>query len=183
MKLYTRRGDDGATERPGGQRVPKCAPAVRAGGAVDELAARLGWCAVAAGDVPDVRGPLAAVQEDLFAVGALLAAAGTSARASVQLGDEAVRRMEETIDGIQAELPPLAQFVVPGGSELAARLHLARTACRRAECEVSAWAESGTKVPPAVPRYLNRLADLLFALGRLANRRAGAPERTWEPPA
>ena len=182
MPIYSGQGDAGRTRRMGGREVPKCDPSVRATGVLDELGARLGWCLAAAAGAADVAEPLRRIQSELLAAGAMLAAAGADVRPGAALADEAVAWIEATIDAAEAELPALDRLLVPVGCELACRLHLARTACRRAECDVAALAADVT-VPAAVPRYLNRLSDLLFVLARLANVRAGVAEQRWEPPA
>ena len=176
MALYTRTGDDGTTARPGGNRISKAEAIVEAGGAVEELNAHLGLCLVQtrADGLGDVTGALEAAQDDLFAVGAILAVEGTGRPAPVTLDDAPVERMEQTLDEINASLPPLTTFILPGGTELASRLHVARTVCRRAERQAVA-----AGAPPVVVRHLNRLGDLLFALARRANAAAGREDQPW----
>lgn len=181
MKLYTKTGDDGSTSLFGGGRVPKNDPRVGAYGAVDELNALVGLVRVA--DPQDLAGEtLAGVQRDLFAIGGQLAspdpAKVAKALAKAFVSEERVAALEAAIDEADAELPPLKSFVLPGGTEKAARLHLARTVCRRAERQVVSL-DRDQRVPPVVLRYLNRLSDLLFALARLANHRAGVADQTW----
>lgn len=180
MKIYTRTGDTGETGLRGGVRVRKNVLRVEAYGTVDELSAALGMvCASLPG--PDLVGLLRSIQQDLFVLGAQLADARG---AEVQAGDKAavpegrVAELEREIDRAQDVLPPLRSFVFPGGCEVGARLHLARTICRRAERRLAALAEE-VSVAPVVLAYVNRLSDLLFVLARLANHRARVQELTW----
>jgi cob(I)alamin adenosyltransferase len=182
MKIYTRTGDRGETGLFGGGRVPKCAPRVEAYGCVDELNSLLGLVR-ARPEAGFLDGTLARLQEELFRVGAVLATAEgheSSLPAGLRPGRAAARWLERAIDRAEAELPPLTAFVLPGGSPLAASLHVARTACRRAERAVVALSAL-ERVPPALLSYLNRASDLLFVLARLANHRAGEPETLWQP--
>ena len=181
MSLYTRTGDDGTTGRPGGRRVPKSDPLVRANGAVDELNAHLGLCLVqaAADGLQPVVEALEPVQPELLAAGALLAAVGAVAPTGVSLDDDDVTRMERQIGQIASSLPELTAFVLPRGTELSCRLQVARTVCRRAERVVVAAAQARADVPPVVLKHLNRLSDLLFALARLALHAAGQEDAPW----
>jgi cob(I)alamin adenosyltransferase len=173
-------------------------PRAAALGGVDELNASIGLCLVEANRITHVRirEALEAVQPNLLAIGSILAAAGSSAEPPVKFGPEAVGKMEGDIDAIWGNLPELKRFILPGGSELAARLHLARTICRRAERDVTAMLAAlpqpptaGTSAPhPAaqatiadLKAYLNRLSDFLFALARLANRDSGENDLIWTP--
>jgi cob(I)alamin adenosyltransferase len=179
VKIYTRTGDTGETSLFDNSRVSKANARVDAYGEVDELNACLG-AARAAGVDPDIAELLEAMQRDLFAVGARLAdpssrIAGRVAKAAVAHGD--VRRLEEAIDRLETELPPLRRFILPGGSPAGALLHLARTVCRRAERRVVALGPAA--VEPNVVTYLNRLSDLLFVAARAVNHRAGIPEAEW----
>ena len=182
MKIYTRTGDAGETGLFGGERVRKDAPRIRAYGAVDELNAAFGWCAAAA--PLNLIEPLRREMARLFVVGAHLAVAPKNARkAAAHLpawDDTGVGVLEQEIDGLEADLPPLQNFILPGGTELAARLHLARTVCRRAEREVIALA-AAEKLDPRFLVYLNRLSDWLFVLARAANRAAGVTDVPWIP--
>jgi len=172
MKLYTKTGDEGSTLHPDGK-LRKTDPRVAANGTVDELNACLGLCIQGAAGMQDVREALVPLQVELFAVGALLAGSESGA-----LDDAAVGRMETQIDAAWEQLPELTHFIVPGGCELACRLHVARTVCRRAERTIVAVCDAGHTVAPIVLRYINRLGDLLFALARLANFRSDQPEAT-----
>lgn len=183
VRIYTRTGDRGETGLFGGGRVPKSHPRVDAYGEVDELNATLGWAMEAVTDVT-IRGHLASIQPDLFAIGAHLATPrpkeGRHPPELPELPRRRIAQMERWIDEADAELPPLRAFILPGGSPAGAALHLARTVCRRAERRVVALAEL-EDLDPDLITYLNRLSDLLFVLARLANRRAGAGDLTWEP--
>jgi len=178
MKLYTKKGDDGSTGLIGGNRVAKCDLRVTAYGEVDETNAAIGL-AVAACKHEAIATTLQCIQSELFTLGAELATQeGTTPQ--VAIGDAQVTRIEEWIDRSCGEAPPLKRFVLPGGCELAARLHFARTVWRRAERTIVDLAQHQT-VGRLALIYLNRLSDLLFALAREANVRDGATETPWEP--
>lgn len=179
MPLYTKTGDEGETSLFDGTRVPKTHPRVAAYGEVDELNACLG-AARAAGLDEELAGMLVQIQRDLFALGARLADPRRKIAARVtkaDIGDEDVRRLEGWIDGLEAGVEPLRHFVLAGGSPGGAALHVARTVARRAERAVLALGSDA--VDPPVRVYLNRLSDLLFAMARAANRRAGVAELVW----
>jgi len=177
-KIYTRGGDTGETSLGDGSRVSKLDGRIEAFGAVDELNAALGL--VLAGDLPDeLRGVIARVQNELFDVGADLSVpAGVGGRLRVE--QSMVDRLEQDCDRFNAELPELRSFVLPGGTEAAARLHVARTLCRRAERDVLR-AAAKHDLGPLVAVYLNRLSDLLFVLARAENALAGQDEPLWKP--
>ena len=185
MKIYTRTGDTGDTGLFGGGRVPKNHLRVEAYGEVDELNAAIGLAAVPV----EVDGAdallerLRLIQEDLFAIGAHLATPTTPKgdRAAAHLPPlpgERIAAMEGWIDEADSHLPPLRSFILPGGTETAARFHLARTVCRRAERRVLAL-HLETPVAESVLVYLNRLSDLLFTLARLANVQADREDVPW----
>ncbi|HKJ93228.1 MAG TPA: cob(I)yrinic acid a,c-diamide adenosyltransferase [Longimicrobiales bacterium] len=178
MKIYTRTGDQGETGLFGGGRVSKAHVRVEAYGAVDEMNALLGWAATRLGDAPVER--LRAVQADLFAIGAHLATPGAGDRKRPALPPlpAGVEALEAWIDEMDADLPELRSFILPGGSPAAAALHVARTVCRRAERAVVALA-AADPVEPGILVYLNRLSDLLFTLAREANRVAGVADVEW----
>ncbi len=182
MTIYTKTGDEGQTGLFGGGRVSKDDPRVDAYGEVDELNAALG-VARATGLPPDVEAHARVLQDQLFTVGAVLATpAGTKADAHIpHVQPGWALAMEAAIDGYDRELPPLRQFILPGGSAAASALHLARTVCRRAERRVVALRRA-EQVAPEVVVYLNRLSDFLFTLARAANLRAGIPDVPWTPP-
>lgn len=172
-KLYTRRGDDGRTDTFGGGRVSKADPRMAAVGEVDELNAAVGLACVACQDA-QIGAVLADVQHRLFELGADLATP-TSAGHVRRIDPEDVVHLEDEIDRACDGLQPLREFILPGGCELAARLHLARTVCRRAERACVTLGDCGQCVI-----FLNRLSDLLFALARRANSAAGAPDVPWK---
>lgn len=181
MKIYTKTGDAGATGLFGGPRVSKSDRRVEAYGEVDELNAALGVVRAQVED-PELDGHLARIQDELFCVGSELATpADAKARSAIPAVEPRwVERLERSIDAFEAELPPLRQFVLPGGTRTAAALHLARCVCRRAERRVVALAAEAA-VAPAVLAYLNRLSDWLFVAARVANLRAGKAEIPWDP--
>ena len=180
MKLYTRTGDDGTTGLIGGGRVPKDHARVLAYGEIDELNAVLGWCGCALEEALVQR--LQHAQHQLFAIGAELATApgNTTPASFVPLEDVEVERLENWIDESTDHVPPLRNFILPGGSEGGARLHVARGVCRRAERQVITLASS-EEVRPIIIHYLNRLSDLLFAWARETNHTQNQPEIPWEP--
>lgn len=181
MRIYTRTGDDGTTGLFGGARVEKDDARVEAFGTVDELNSVIG-AARAAGLSDDVDQSLGRIQDELFHLGAELACvSGKESKLGIPLlNSDSVARLERTIDLAEADLAPLTQFLLPGGSPGAALLHLARTVCRRAERRVLA-ASRLSPVSPVVFVYLNRLADLLFVLARRANHAAGLADVKWTP--
>jgi cob(I)alamin adenosyltransferase len=179
VRIYTKTGDTGETSLFDNTRVSKADARVDAYGEVDELNACLG-AARAAGLDGDLSASLEQIQKDLFALGARLAdpaarIADRVTKAAVAAGD--VERLEQTIDRLEAELPPLRRFILPGGAAAGSLLHLARTICRRAERRVVALGPGA--VEPLVIVYLNRLSDLLFVMARAANQRARVPEIEW----
>jgi cob(I)alamin adenosyltransferase len=179
-RIYTRAGDAGETSLGDGTRVPKTDVRIEAYGTVDELNAVLGLV-LAGGVEPELRAALERVQNELFDLGADLAVpVDDDRRERLRVGPAQVKALEALCDRANEELEPLRSFVLPGGTETAARLHLARTVCRRAErLAVALDAEHG--VNPEARAYLNRLSDLLFILARAANVAAGMPEPLWRP--
>jgi cob(I)alamin adenosyltransferase len=178
-KIYTRAGDGGETSLGDGSRVPKLDCRIGAFGTVDELNSALG-VVLAEPELPErLRGPLELVQNDLFDVGAdLCVPFGVTDRLRVEQSH--VNRLEALCDEFNAELPMLKSFVLPGGTEAAARLHVARTICRRSEREALA-ADGEHGINPLVLSYLNRLSDFLFIAARTANAAAGRDEPLWKP--
>ena len=179
MRIYTKTGDSGETSLFDNTRVSKADARVDACGEVDELNACLG-AARAAGVGDDVASSLESIQQDLFALGARLA--DSSARIAERVTKAAitaaaVERLEQLIDQLETDAPPLRSFILPGGSPGGALLHLARTVCRRAERRVIALGSAA--VDPVLIVYLNRLSDLLFVMARAVNHRAGVPEVEW----
>ena len=178
-RIYTRAGDRGETSLGDGSRVPKLDCRIGAFGAVDELNSALGVVLATAELPPALRSPLQQIQNDLFDVGADLSVPfGVTDRLRVE--QAAIDRLEALCDEFNADLPALKSFVLPGGTEAAARLHVARTTCRRAERDALV-AEGETGVNPLVLAYLNRLSDFLFIAARAANAAAGYDEPLWKP--
>lgn len=178
MKIYTKTGDAGTTSLFGGTRVSKSDPRVAAYGDVDELNAHLGLARTSADDA-EIAAALLELQRDLFALGAQLAdpsekIASHVSKAVLREGD--VQRLEQLIDKLDAELPPLRQFILAGGSPCGAALHVARAVCRRTERGMVALEPA---IDPVLLKYINRLSDLLFVLARTANQRARAVETPW----
>ncbi len=172
-RIYTRTGDDGTTGLGDGARVDKEAPRVEAYGTVDEANSVVGMVLAVPGLPAAVAACLTEVQHDLFDVGAELCIPGHRV-----ITDAYVERLEQTLDQFNEELPPLKEFILPGGGPAAAACHLARTVARRAERRV--W--SLMRVEPVaaeVPRYLNRLSDLLFVLCRVLARHEQGSEVLW----
>jgi cob(I)alamin adenosyltransferase len=181
-KIYTRTGDAGETALGDGTRVPKHAPRVTAYGTVDELNATLGLALLYAADPLDAA--LARIQNDLFDLGADLCTLdfendANAKRPRLRVIASQVTRLEAEIDAMNADLEALRSFILPGGTPLAAHLHLSRTVCRRAERHAVALAQAETVNPEAV-RYLNRLSDWLFVAGRTAND-GGRADVLWVP--
>ena len=192
MKIYTRGGDKGQTSLYGGMRVPKNHARVSAYGAVDELNSALGF-SLSLIDDAILRAWTEKVQADLFTIGGWLA----SPKASVnlregkdphtgesQIGDlpvtqKTIEHMEHQIDFWEASLEPLKSFILPGGGQLGASLHVARAICRRAERECVEMKEAGEETPALCVQYLNRLADALFVFARYANKLEGKAEIKW----
>ncbi len=181
MKIYTKTGDRGTTGLIDGSRVPKDDPRVATYGDIDELQAMLG---LIKSDVPadsKLALLLMTIQRDLFSLSARLADPQdriAERKEKVVTGEARVAALEREIDEREAELPPLKAFILSGGGLTGARLHLARTVCRRAERAAVAL-ERTAGLDPVIVTYLNRLSDLLFVLARHENHRAGLPEDTW----
>jgi cob(I)alamin adenosyltransferase len=172
-RIYTRGGDQGQTTLGDMSRTSKLDPLVEAYGAVDELNSFVGW---AAREVDDPR--LARIQNELFDLGADLCVPFVEGDGKLRIEQVAIDELERDCDEANASLPELKSFVLPGGSEAASRLHVARAVCRRAERVVLA-ASRERPVNPLAVVYLNRLSDLLFILARAAN--AGGEEPLWRP--
>jgi cob(I)alamin adenosyltransferase len=176
-KIYTRGGDRGETSLGDGSRVSKLDPRVAAYGAVDELNSQLGLVLALRDLDPKLRGPLARIQNELFDLGADLSVPFAPGDDRLRVTQQQVDELERLCDLHNEGLEELKSFVLPGGTEPAARLHVARAVCRRAE--LSALSAAGeVELDPLVPVYLNRLSDLLFILARVAN---GGDEPLWRP--
>lgn len=185
-KLYTKTGDDGTTGLFGNERVSKDHPRVQGYGTLDELNAAVGLtiagCDMTRPQQVRFTEILTALQSRLFDIGADLATPeGSKNEAKIyRISDHHVTELETWIDEVDGANAPMTSFVLPGGSELAARLHLARTICRRAERLLITLAHEATVGRPVI-QYLNRLSDLLFAMARLANRDVDIPDVPWIP--
>ncbi len=173
-KIYTRTGDDGTTGLGDGTRVPKDSARVEAYGTVDELNSVVGLLLCETfGD--ELHAALARIQHSLFDLGGELCIPGRSV-----ITDAQVTEMEDLLDRLNADLAPLKEFILPGGTRAAALCHLARTVCRRAERRVYTLSRS-EPVSPVSLKYLNRLSDLLFVMARALNQAGGAPDVLWQP--
>ena len=179
MKIYTKTGDRGDTRLFDGTRVRKHNDRAEAYSTVDELNSFIGAAASFLKD-PALASMLAEVQKDLFSVGAQLAdpAMKHSSGGKFQIPRERITALENAIDSFETELRPLRQFILAGGANGGALLHVARTVCRRAERRVVSLSEK-VEVNPIVIEYLNRLSDFLFVMARVANHREGKEEILW----
>jgi cob(I)alamin adenosyltransferase len=177
-RIFTRGGDAGETSLGDGSRVSKLDPRIAAFGTTDELNSLIG--VVLAGDCPaELRGPLGRVQNELFDVGADLCVP-LEVEGRLRVEQAMIDQLEASCDAFNEDLGELKSFVLPGGTAASARLHVARTVCRRAERETLV-ASGEHDVNPLVAVYLNRLSDLLFILARATNALAGADEPLWKP--
>ena len=183
-RIYTKTGDKGETALVGGQRVRKDAPRIECYGTVDELNSFVGLACVTARRSPEtvrLADILLRVQHELFNLGSILATLPEDVGPQQpRVTDVEIRQLESEIDEMNEGLPPLRSFVLPGGTDLNAQLHVCRTVCRRAERLLVALARE-EQVPEAAVRYLNRLSDALFVWSRWVNLRAGAAEVLWQP--
>jgi len=184
-RVYTRTGDKGTTRLAGGQSISKSHLRIEAYGTVDELNSVLGWCAVAVESLPNSSSLFAwlrTIQNELFNLGSQLAVLPEDRRETTPvITPNAIERLEKQIDEMNNDLPALTSFILPGGSEAAARLHIARSVCRRAERILVHLQESeehldGTEIP-----YLNRLSDWLFVAARFVIHQEGKSEILWQP--
>lgn len=180
MKIYTRKGDNGQTGLLGGTRVPKSSDRVAAYGEVDELNAFLGLLGdTLSFDEMSAR-QIRLVQEELFVVGAMLATdAAKKGSGKPPFSEAEVVHLEHEIDRMTAALPPLRNFILPGGHPAVSACHVARTVCRRAERSVDRL-HATEPVDPVILAYLNRLSDYLFTLARYSAQQAGVAEHTWK---
>jgi cob(I)alamin adenosyltransferase len=172
-KIYTRTGDTGTTGLASGERVAKTDPRIEAFGAIDETNSAVGMVLAEIEGDDSVHASLTRIQHDLFEVGAELSLPGYR-----KLDATDVARLETELDALNATLPPLEEFILPGGNRAAAACHLARTLCRRAERRTWALVES-VEINPEALRYLNRLSDFLFVAARALARRNGGTETLW----
>lgn len=180
MKIYTKTGDKGDTSLFGGQRVPKDALRIEAYGTVDELNSVLGIVRADGADA-EIDDLIERIQNELFVLGADLATPRSANPKHIKrIEAKHAHHLEKTIDRLEAAVKPLRTFILPGGSRSAARLHFARTVCRRAERAVVRLSRN-EDIGDAITIYLNRLSDLLFVMARYANQVASVPETKWKP--
>ena len=183
-KIYTKTGDDGTTALGSGERVPKTAARIEAYGTVDETNAAIGMARLMLGpDRRDVAAMLARIQNDLFDLGADLCVPDRGEPlpyTPLRIKDAQAERLEREIDAMNGEMAPLTSFVLPGGSNAGAALHLARTICRRAERHIVRLKLEGEPVSDAACRYINRLSDHLFVASRYVNGK-GKDDLLWQP--
>jgi cob(I)alamin adenosyltransferase len=183
-KIYTKTGDDGTTALGSGERVPKTAARIEAYGTVDETNAAIGMARLMLGpDQRDVAAMLARIQNDLFDLGADLCVPDRGEPlpyTPLRIKDAQAERLEREIDAMNGEMAPLASFVLPGGSNAGAALHLARTICRRAERHIVRLKLEGEPVSDPACRYINRLSDHLFVASRYVNGK-GNDDLLWQP--
>ena len=172
-KIYTRTGDDGTTGMGDGSRVEKDDPRIEAIGAVDELNSTTGF--LLTHELPDaVRASLTGIQHRLFDIGGEFSIPGTTI-----ITNEQVEQLEQTLDELNADLPALKEFILPGGTRAASACHVARAVCRRAERRSYSLGKQAN-INPASLRYLNRLSDLLFVMARFLNKQAGEHDVFWQ---
>jgi len=179
-KVYTRSGDDGSTSLGGGQRVPKDSPRIEAYGTVDELNSQIG-VALALGLNATIASALRSIQNDLFHLGSDLCVLeeDKGKRPGPRIEARHVEALEKLIDRLSEELPALENFVLPGGAQGAAALHVARTVCRRAERLLVALGRVEA-IGAFTVRYINRLSDALFVMARYENRKRNVPDVLWD---
>lgn len=179
MKIYTKKGDKGGTSLFGGDLVHKSSSRIEAYGTVDELNSLLGL-ALSQALSEEGTNALKNIQEHLFVLGADLATPLSSKTRIERIGENEIRYLEQSIDEMEEALPPLKNFILPGGSQPGATLHVARTVCRRAERAVVQCSEE-EEISELTITYLNRLSDFLFVAARFENKYAGTMEMTWKP--
>lgn len=179
MKIYTKKGDQGNTSLFGGTRVPKSSARIEAYGTVDELNSVVG---LAASYSLSDKGTqwIKKVQEQLFVLGADLATPPSSKTRINRIDEQAIIFLENAIDKMEEKLEPLKNFILPGGSQQGATLHMARTVCRRAERAAVTCSEQD-EISELTIKFLNRLSDFFFVLARYENKQAGKPEENWKP--
>lgn len=179
MKIYTKFGDSGETALYGGTRIPKDALQIEALGSVDELNAYIGYAQTLIDD-EEISSLLIRIQNHLFSLGADLATPESHSKsAEMRITSDFTTEMELGIDTLTDQLPPLTNFILPGGCEAGAIIHVARAVCRRSERYVVRLSKE-TEVNPEIVRCLNRLSDLLFVMARVVNHRAQTEEPIWE---
>lgn len=177
-RIYTRTGDDGSTGLGTGERVSKDSPRIEVYGTLDELNALIGLT-LTAGVAPDLEAPLRRIQNELFHAGSELCLPGSAGEKGPRIEARHVEALERLMDELNETLPPLENFVLPGGHPAAAHLHVARTVCRRAERELVRLMQTEL-VGACLRQYLNRLSDALFVMARRQNHYAGIAEPLWD---
>jgi cob(I)alamin adenosyltransferase len=179
MKIYTKTGDDGSTGLFSGRRVSKDSSYIDSYGTVDEVNSLIGWCLVEAAHLDSpLREQLVQIQHDLHAVCADLATPLDASVSMKRVTEDRILRLEKWMDAAELDLKPLKNFILAGGDELAARLHIARTVARRAE-RITVTHAKAEEVNPLTIRYLNRLSDYLFMAARWANHHQGISDVEW----
>ena len=178
MKIYTRTGDDGTTGLQGGSRISKSNYRIKAYGAVDEINAKIGIIISNKID-EDINDLLLKIQNDLFVVGSDLSNPDLSDKKN-RVNPEMIENIEKSIDQFEKDLPPITNFILPGGHPVASLMHEARTITRRAETEMISLDEQ-EKVNTECKIYLNRLSDLFFVIARIINKRMGVNDIIWKP--
>lgn len=180
MKIYTKTGDSGNTSLFGGKRVDKDNQRIEAYGTVDELNSVLG-IVLTENTNDKTRKILSSIQESLFVIGAELATPlDVESKAIIPITDEEIKILENYIDELDAELTPLKNFILPGGTKSASMLHFARTVCRRAERRI-VEIDKSENISKIIIAYINRLSDLLFVIARYENHITSTPETEWKP--
>ncbi len=178
MKIYTKTGDDGTTGLQGGTRISKSNIRIQAYGTIDELNASIGLILSRKFD-DELEKLLRDIQNDLFVVGSDLSNRDLSSKEN-RVTSEMVENIEKNIDLLENELPPITNFILPGGHEIASLFHISRTITRRAETQVISLDESSI-VNEECKKYLNRLSDLLFVIARIVNKKNGVEDVIWKP--
>ncbi len=182
-KIYTKTGDTGETSLLGGKRVGKHCVEIDAIGEVDELNSYMGILIEELEDEQEeVRMQLLGIQHNLFTLGSMIAAVQTEVLSIPLLTEKDINTLESWIDMMTGELPPLTQFILPGGGELGSRAFFARAICRRAERRAVELNKKNSALNPVTVKYLNRLSDLLFVLARWFNMKEGIPDIPWQKP-
>ncbi len=178
MKIYTKTGDDGTTGLQGGTRISKSNIRIQAYGTIDELNASIGLILSRKFD-DELEKLLRDIQNDLFVVGSDLSNRDLSSKEN-RVTSEMVENIEKNIDLLENDLPPITNFILPGGHEIASLIHISRTITRRAETQVISLDESSI-VNEECKKYLNRLSDLLFVIARIVNKKNGVEDVIWKP--
>jgi cob(I)alamin adenosyltransferase len=183
MKIYTKKGDKGFTSLFGGSKVAKTEPRLEAYGDCDELNSLLGWALVEiskSSELSLLQSPLQSIQSNLFTMGSRLATDNADMRKKIgPLQTSEIEKLEKCIDDMSNELPELKNFILPGGSETSARLHVARTVSRRLERAILRFYQDNDESDPTIMAYANRISDFLFVAARYANHKLGQNDVPW----